>query len=392
MQISRVIQPPTKSFLLLGPRGTGKSTWLAQAFPRALTVDLLDSTRFLALSRDPALLARLVAPLHHGDWVVIDEIQRIPALLDEVHRLYEQRRGIHFALSGSSARKLRRAGANLLAGRALQMPMLPFVWPEYRNAWSIDQACEWGTLPLVVSDPDHRAATLAAYVETYLKEEITAEALVRTLAPFVRFLQMAGLYNGQVLNIENLSREAAVKRTTVERYFQILEDTLLAYRVPAVSLGFRTKETTHPKFFLFDTGVARAAAGLIREEVDSVWKGFAFEALLFHELRGRVALSGKERPIYHYSVSGGFDVDFLVQTKPKTLSAPRQFVAIEAKLGRAFKPSWRAGLRTLLGESGSQVRRGIIVYSGADRLEFDGIDVMPVAVFLDELHAGRIVG
>ena len=392
MQISRVIQPPTKSFLLLGPRGTGKSTWLAQAFPRALTVDLLDSTRFLALSRDPALLARLVAPLHHGDWVVIDEIQRIPALLDKVHRLYEQRRGIHFALSGSSARKLHRAGANLLAGRALQMPMLPFVWPEYLNAWSIDQACEWGTLPLVVSDPDHRAATLAAYVETYLKEEITAEALVRTLAPFVRFLQMAGLYNGQVLNIENLSREAAVKRTTVERYFQILEDTLLAYRVPAVSLGFRTKETTHPKFFLFDTGVARAAAGLIREEVDSVWKGFAFEALLFHELRGRVALSGKERPIYHYSVSGGFDVDFLVQTKPKTLSAPRQFVAIEAKLGRAFKPSWRAGLRTLLGESGSQVRRGIIVYSGADRLEFDGIDVMPVAVFLDELHAGRIVG
>lgn len=123
-----------------------------------------------------------------------------------------------------------------------------------------------------------------------------------------------------------------------------------------------------------------------------MWKGFAFEALLFHELRGRVALSGKERPIYHYSVSGGFDVDFLVQTKPKTLSAPRQFVAIEAKLGRAFKPSWRAGLRTLLGESGSQVRRGIIVYSGADRLEFDGIDVMPVAVFLDELHAGRIVG
>ena len=392
MQIHRVVQPPAKSFLLLGPRGTGKSTWLAHAFPRALTVDLLDSSRFLALTRDPASLSRMVAPLRRGDWVVIDEIQRIPALLDEVHRLYEQRRGIHFALSGSSARKLRRAGANLLAGRAVQMQMLPFVWPEYRDAWSIDQACEWGTLPLVVSDPDHRAATLAAYVETYLKEEITAEALVRTLDPFARFLQVAGLYNGQVLNIENLSREAAVKRTTVERYFQILEDTLLAFRVPAVSLGIRTKETTHPKFFLFDTGVARAAAGLVRDEVDSVWKGFAFEALLCHELRGRAAVSGKERPIFHYSVSGSFDVDFLVQTKPKTLSAPRQFVAIEAKLGRTFKPFWAGGLRTLLGESGSQVRRGIIVYSGSDRLEFEGIDVMPAAMFLDELHAGRIVG
>lgn len=391
MLFDRVVSTPAKTFLLLGPRGTGKSTWLAQAFPRALTIDLLDSRRFLELSRDPASLAALVAPLRRGDWVVIDEIQRIPALLDEVHRLYEQHRGIHFALSGSSARKLRRAGANLLAGRALQLQMLPFVWPEYRKAWSIDQACEWGTLPLVVSDPGHRAATLATYVDTYLKEEITAEALVRSLDPFVRVLQVAGLYNGQILNLENLSRESAVKRGTVERYFQILEDTLLASRVPAVSLGIRTKETTHPKFFLFDTGVSRAAAGLTRDQVDSVWKGFAFEALLHHELRGHAALAGKERPIFHYSVSGSFDVDFLVQTRPKTLSAPRQFVAIEAKLGGKFKPSWTRGLQTLLQECGSQVRRGIVVYSGKDRLKSDGIEIMPAALFLDELHAGRIV-
>jgi uncharacterized protein len=392
MPLDRVVTTPSKTFLLLGPRGTGKSTWLRQAFPGALTIDLLDSSRFLALSRDPASLAEFVAPLRRGDWVVIDEIQRIPALLDEVHRLYEQHRGIHFALSGSSARKLRRAGANLLAGRALQLQMLPFVWPEYRKAWSIDEACEWGTLPLVVSDPGHRAATLATYVETYLKEEITAEALVRSLDPFVRVLQVAGLYNGQILNLENLSRESAVKRSTVERYFQILDDTLLASRVPAIALGIRTKETTHPKFFLFDTGVARAAAGLARDQVDSVWKGFAFEALLHHELRGYAALAGKERPIFHYSVSGSFDVDFLVQTRPKTLSAPRQFVAIEAKLGGKFKPQWTGGLRTLLHECGSQIRRAIIVYTGKDRLKSDGIDVMPAAAFLDELHAGRVLG
>lgn len=390
MPLDRVVSPPSKTFLLLGPRGTGKSTWLSQAFPRALTIDLLDSRRFLALSRDPASLADLVAPLRRGDWVVIDEIQRIPALLDEVHRLYEQHRGIHFALSGSSARKLRRAGANLLAGRALQLQMLPFVWPEYRKTWTIDQACEWGTLPLVVSDPSHRAATLATYVETYLKEEITSEALVRSLDPFVRVLHVAGLYNGQILNLENLSRESAVKRSTVERYFQILEDTLLATRVPAVSLAIRTKETTHPKFFLFDTGVARAAAGLAHDQIDSVWKGFAFEALLHHEMRGYAALAGKERPMFHYSVSGSFDVDFLVQTRPKTLSAPRQFVAIEAKLGGRFKPRWTGGLRTLLQECGSQIRRGIVVYTGQDRLQTDGIDIMPATSFLEELHAGRI--
>lgn len=140
------------------------------------------------------------------------------------------------------------------------------------------------------------------------------------------------------------------------------------------------------------SGVTRAAAGLARDQVDSVWKGFAFEALLHHELRGYAALAGKDRPIAHYSVSGGFDVDFLVQTRPKTLSAPRQFVAIEAKVGANLKPQWIRSLRTLLRECGSQIRRGIIVYMGKDQLEIDGIDVMPAAIFLEELHAGRVVG
>lgn len=391
MPLERFLKAPAKSFLLLGPRGTGKSTWLTAAFPRALTIDLLEASRFLALSRDPSLLEQLVAPLSRGDWVVIDEIQRIPALLDEVHRLYEKKRGIHFALSGSSARKLRRAGANLLAGRALQMQMFSFAWPEYRDVWRIDQACEWGTLPLVVSDPPHRAATLATYVATYLKEEITAEALVRNLDPFVRVLQVAGLYNGQILNLENLARESEVKRSTVERYFEILEDTLVASRVPAVSLGIRTKETSHPKFFLFDTGVARAAAGLAHEAVDSVWKGFAFEALVHHELRAYAAAAQKERPVFHYSVSGGFDVDFLVQSKPKTLSAPRQFVAIEVKLGMKFKPHWTKGIATLLDECTPQVNRGIVVYQGTDRLEVNGVEIIPAATFFEELHTGRII-
>ena len=388
--VARIVPPPTKTFLLLGPRGTGKSTWLSDAFPGALTIDLLDSARFLALSRAPSELERLVMPLAAGEWVVIDEIQRIPALLDEVHRLYERKRGIHFALSGSSARKLRRAGANLLAGRALQLPMFPFLWPEYRDVWTIGQAIEWGTLPLVVGDPVHRAGTLATYVETYLKEEITAEALVRRLDPFVRVLQVAGLYSGQILNLENLARESGTKRTTVDRYFQILEDTLLAARVPAVSLGLRTKETTHPKFFLFDTGVARAAAGLAREQIDPVWKGFAFESLVFHEMRGYAALAGKNRPIHHYSVSGGFDVDFLVQTRPKTLSASRQFMAVEVKSGSRFKKEWIAGIATLLDECRKQVPRGVVVYQGSDRLLVEGIDVLPAASFFEELHAGRL--
>jgi predicted AAA+ superfamily ATPase len=161
--------------------------------------------------------------------------------------------------------------------------------------------------------------------------------------------------------------------------------------VPATTLGIRTKETTHPKFFLFDTGVARAAAGLAQEPVDSAWKGFAFEALLHHELRAHAAISGKSRPIFHYAVSGGFDVDFLVQTRAKTLSSPRQLVAIEAKLGAKLKRGWTAGLATLLRECPKIVRRAVLVYQGKDRLVVDGVEVLPATTFLEELHAGKVV-
>lgn len=389
MKITRLLEKPRKTFLLLGPRGTGKSTWLRQVLKDALCIDLLDSQRFLSLQQDPTRLSGWTSGLKSGDWVVIDEVQRVPAVLHEVHRLYENR-GLQFALSGSSARKLRREGANLLAGRALQAFMFPFVASEYQSRWSLQDAIEWGSLPLVVADPAQRRETLAAYVETYLKEEITAEALVRQLDPFVRALAAAGLYNGQILNIENLSRESAVKRTTVERYFQILEDTLLAIRIPALSLGIRTKETTHPKFFLFDTGIARAAAGLLRDAVDSVWKGFAFEATVLHEIRAYNERSLQRRPVFHYAVSGGFDVDFIVQINPKTLNAQAGYIAIEVKLGKKFQAKWIKGLRTLMDECPGRFKRGILVYQGQDEMKVDGVDVLPFEEFVRQLGDGEL--
>jgi predicted AAA+ superfamily ATPase len=198
------------------------------------------------------------------------------------------------------------------------------------------------------------------------------------------------LYNGQILNIENLARESSVKRTTAERYFQILEETLLATRVPAITLGIRTKESSHPKFFLFDTGLARAAAGLVMDDVDPVWKGFAFEALVLHEMRAYNSMSGKARAVFHYSVSGGFDVDFLIQTKPKTLSSPRKLIAVEVKSAKTYRSDWITPLRTLRQECAGSVERTIVVYQGNDHLRVDGVEVWPASLFFEALHAGQI--
>ncbi len=387
--IKRILPLPTKTFLLFGPRGTGKSTWLRQSLPKALYIDLLDSRRFLELSQDPAKLRELTAAKSRGDWIIIDEIQRIPALLSEVHALYEERR-LQFALSGSSARKIKRGGADLLAGRALQTFLFPMVHAEYSKHYSLADALEWGTLPLVITAPDHRPQTLATYVETYLREELVAEALIRKLEPFIRFLRTAGLYNCQILNIENIARQSTVKRTTVDRYFEILEDTLIGSRLPAYRAGIKTKETTHPKFYFFDVGVARAAAGLVEESVDSMWRGFALESLMLNELRAYNKYFGRNRDISHYSVAGSYDIDFVIETRRKTLSKPAELILIEVKLGRRWDSAWAKPLNDFSTQVTSKVARRICVYLGDDHRRVGDVEVFPAVAFLEELSKGKI--
>lgn len=283
-QFSRVLAPPTKTFLLLGPRGTGKSTWLSMHFPRATRIDLVHTEQLYRYRSNPALIRADLAALRAGDWVVVDEAQKAPDLLDEIHGLYESRR-LHFAVTGSSARKLRRADVNLLAGRAVRCDFFPLVWAEIEQPSLLEACLDHGTLPPVLGDPVHAADTLASYVGTYLQEEIAAEALTRNVQPFSRFLQVAARHHAQVLNVERVAQQAAIKRRTVDTYFEILEDTLLGFRLPAFRPGYRSREVAHPKFYCFDAGVARAAAGWIREEMPAKWRGFSFETLVLGELR-----------------------------------------------------------------------------------------------------------
>jgi len=235
--IPRGYQIPSKSFFLFGPRGVGKSTWIKERGGYALKVDLLKHATFLELSRDPSLLEAQTRHLKKGDVVFIDEIQKIPQLLDEVHRLMEDR-GLEFILTGSSARKLKRVGANLLAGRAHTYKMFPLTLRELGVTYPIEELLRIGTLPIVFKDSAAAEETLVSYVDTYLKEEIREEALVRKVADFQRFLANAGSLNASVINFQSVARDSGKSVPTIQSWFQILEETLLGSFLPSYRPGF----------------------------------------------------------------------------------------------------------------------------------------------------------
>lgn len=387
--LQRLLKLPERSFFLFGPRGTGKSTWLKQVLPEAAYFDLLDSSLYLELSRDPHRLEALCGPLSRGNWVVLDEVQKIPRILDEVHRLMELKRW-RFALCGSSARKLRRGGANLLAGRAITIAMEGFSAVELGENVDLQSLMEWGTLPFVQTDIRNAADILAAYVNTYLKEEVREEGLVRNVQPFVRFLNVSGMLNGQVVNGHNISREAAIPRATVDTYFSILEDTLLGHFLPAWRPGVKVRERGHPKFYWFDPGVARAAAGLLRDKAERTWLGVALETLVFHELRVYNEIRRKHRPLSYYRTPAGVEIDFIVQTRPRSSGTKPRVVAIETKLAERWDNSWNRSLLDLRNHAGITVEKVIGVYMGSRSYKFDALQVMPVGRFINALHREEI--
>jgi len=387
--IPRLLACPDHSFFLFGPRGTGKTTWLNQVLGDSLRLDLLDSSLHLELMKDPHRLEALTGHLKTGQWVVLDEIQKNPALLDEVHRILESR-GLRFALCGSSARKLRRGGANLLAGRALTLTMEGFTAHELRDRFDLSQALNWGLLPIVYRNPDLAPDILSAYVDTYLKEEIKAEGLIRHEPPFLRFMSIAGQMNAQMVNSQGLARDAGVARSTIDGYFSILVDTLLGHFLPAWRPGFKVRETARPKFFWFDPGVARAAAGWLRDPIDRTWQGAALETLVFHELRVFNQVSRKHRPVYFYRTPAGVEVDFIIETAIHSSHSSGRVVALEVKRSDSWRREWESPMRSLAAQNKIKVEKMIAVYTGQRVYRFDGLDVLPVEKFITALHKGEI--
>ena len=376
----RLVRPPKRSFFLFGMRGVGKSTWARSTFPGAVFLDLLDERLYQDLLADPSLFAQSIGDLKAGDWVVVDEVQRLPSLLNEVHRLIEAR-GLRFALLGSSARKLKAAGTNLLAGRALKKTMFPLTAAELGADFNLDRVLRYGSVPLVWSS-DEPGEVLEAYGQLYLREEIRAEALVRNLPGFVRFLQVAALFNGQVVNVSGIARDAGVSRTTVQGYLEILEDTLLTWRLPAFETRARVRERKRPKLYWVDPGVVRAVKRQLghptAEERGPLLESWVATTLQAHaEVRELY-----DNLTYWAPHQSTVEVDFLMQRGEELL-------AIEVKASSRYHTSMLRGIRAL-GRQRALARR-LLVYLGERSFRSnDGVEIWPARRFAMETAGGTL--
>jgi predicted AAA+ superfamily ATPase len=313
----------SQSFFLFGPRGTGKSTFLDSFLSdeEKITFDLLDPELADELVSYPNNLLSRLAPYEGSkEWVVIDEVQKAPQLLDIVHKLIKERR-FKFALTGSSARKLKRGAANLLAGRAVIYSMFPLTCEELGNDAHLMDILRFGTLPEIfaLESPIAKAKFLKAYAQTYLKEEIISEQIVRNLPPFRRFLDVAAQSDTEVISYSNIARDIHSDPKTVSGYYDILEDTLLGFRLPAYSTSIRRKQKKAPKFYLFDTGVTRALAERVDYEVipKTFEYGQLFESFIVNEIKRRLTYLDKQFSLSYMRVSDDSEIDLIIEQSAK---------------------------------------------------------------------------
>ncbi len=376
--VTRFLDLPASSFFLFGPRGTGKTTWLHDVLPGALLVNLLRPEVYREMSARPERLRELVLGNPDRRDIVIDEVQRVPELLPVVHDLIESALDVRFVLTGSSARKLRRGSTDLLAGRALVRELHPFMAAEL-PAFHLDRALEWGLLPLVVAATDP-ADVLAAYATLYLEQEVQAEGLVRSIGSFARFLEVVSFSHGSVLNVSNVARECQTNRKTVEGYLDILEDLLLAFRVPAFTRRAARQTTSHPKFFLFDTGVFRSLRPRGPLDRPEEIAGPALEGLVSQHLRVWIAYSGGDFSLHYWRTRAGLEVGFVVY-------GADGFWAIEVKNTRTVRPSDVRALVAFVDDYPES--EPLLLYRGLDRLSIRGVRVVPVGDFLAQLRPQR---
>ena len=374
---SRIINiPENETNFLFGVRGSGKTSLLEQLFPSALYIDLLDTSLYQKYLSNIGQFYETVSAFRNDGLVIVDEIQKMPHLLDEVHRLIESSKR-RFILTGSSARKIKAGGVNLLGGRAGTKFLHPFIPEELGEDFDLNQALRYGLLPIVWSS-DNKNNKLRNYTETYLTEEIKAEALIRNIPAFARFLEVAALYHGQVVNMSAVARDSENKEHHIRNFFSILEDTMLGFFLPAYQAKLRVKEQKKDKFYLIDPGIARALKKNFGPvSVDE--KGFLFEGLIAQILRAYRDYRGFYEAIYYWSSSEAqkTEVDFL-------LKKGKELIAIEVKAKTQVSSQDYKGLKAI--SELPTVKRRIVVYLGkAIRKTENGIEIWPFDFFCKNL-------
>ena len=373
---NRLFTPPAnKSFFLFGPRGTGKTTLLKTYFGDAIYRDFLRPDLFQRLLGSENRLEEYI-PADYAGWVILDEIQKIPNLLDEVHRLIETRKNLRFVLTGSSARKLRRSNVNLLAGRALQYHFFPLTVAECADDFDLTKALQFGMLPSIFTEenPKHY---LQAYIQTYLEQEVQQEGLTRNIGAFSRFLEIASFSQGESLNITDVAREAHINRKVAENYFSILEDLLIAYRLPVFTKRAKRKMTQHRKFYFFDTGIYYHLRPKGVLDSPEELEGVCLESFILQEIRALNAYRDWGYTLSFWRTAAGQEVDIVCY-------GDTGFYAIEVKRNRTVSAKHLSGLKSFR-EDYPQVTP-YLVYGGDDKLEIDGIKIIPVRVFLRDIE------
>ncbi len=325
-----------KSSFIFGPRGTGKTTWLKEQIGASVYIDLLHTETFLRFSANPSYLENIIPPDYEGV-VVIDEIQRVPELLNEVHRLIESRK-ISFLLTGSSARTLRKAGTNLLAGRALTTRMYPLTALELKTSFSLEDSIRYGQLPSIFSEEDKKAY-LRSYVSTYIKEEVLQEGLTRNIGAFTRFLEIASFSHGSVINYSEIARETGIHRKVVDNYFSILDDLLIGIQIPVFTKRAKRKMSSKPKFYFFDTGIYQILRPRGPLDTYAEVSGAAVEGLFLQDLRAINDYFRFDYQIFFWRSQTGIEVDFIIYGE-------NGLKAFEIKHGTRVRNKDLTGLKT----------------------------------------------
>lgn len=377
--IERYFQGPDNSYFLFGPRGTGKSTWLRLTCTDSLIIDLLEPDLYRRYKARPERLKEIIEGNPDRRIVIVDEIQKVPELLDPVHALMEERPDLQFILTGSSARKIKQRGVDLLAGRAVVRYLHPFIASELKDRFSLQKALSEGLVPLVTmaQNPED---TLEAYISLYMKEEVQMEGIVRNLGDFARFLEAISFSHGAVLNISNVARECEVERKTVEGYIKVLYDLLMAYSVPVFTKRAKRAVIQHPKFYVFDTGVFRTLRPSGPLDRPGEIEGPALEGLIAQHLRAWIDYSQSSCKLYYWRTKAGTEVDFIIYGE-------EGFWAIEVKNTINIRRNDLRPLKTF--HKDYPECKPIFIYRGKEKILIDDILCVPCESFLLSLKPNQ---